>query len=88
MIQNIDLNNPEFLKQICFCFATVQNNVSGINFSNNGIYDLSGFQNLRKYFKNCVNLCLDGNLISDFNQLDFIQVREENFYFYLFYFFV
>eukprot|EP01080_Neovahlkampfia_damariscottae_P006792 gene6792-10956_t len=77
MIQNIDLNNPELLKQLCFLFQNEQDKITAINFSNNGIYSLSGFQNLRKYFKNCVNLCFDGNLISDFNELNYIADSDQ-----------
>jgi hypothetical protein len=74
MIQGLDFNNPEFVKQLSLCFDQVKDKITGIDYSKNKIQSLAGFQNLRKYFKNCVNLNFDGNFISDFNELNHIMV--------------
>jgi hypothetical protein len=76
MIQGLDFNNPEFVKQLSLCFENVKDQITGIDYSKNKIQSLSGFQNLRKYFKNCVNLNFDGNFISDFNELNNIMVNQ------------
>eukprot|EP00698_Gefionella_okellyi_P015901 TRINITY_DN4516_c0_g1_i1.p1 TRINITY_DN4516_c0_g1~~TRINITY_DN4516_c0_g1_i1.p1 ORF type:complete len:474 (-),score=108.76 TRINITY_DN4516_c0_g1_i1:836-2089(-) len=69
----IDMNNKNFVRQLFDMIAKRCADVVSINFAQNSISTLAGFQQLAVKLPSCENLCLDSNHLADLHELEHLK---------------